>query len=101
MANEKRLIDGDKLRGLKYEKVKFSDYKEGWNDAIDTILTEVFSPSVDAVEVVHARWKYYHKQNKAVCTNCSFERDLDANFGKAVSCPHCGAKMDGDGNGTL
>lgn len=38
-------------------------------------------------------WKYYHKQNKAVCTNCSFERDLDANFGKAITCPNCGAYM--------
>ena len=38
-------------------------------------------------------WKYYHKQNKAVCTSCSFERDLDANFGKAIACPNCGAKM--------
>ncbi|EGC8431303.1 hypothetical protein H9185_001182 [Listeria monocytogenes] len=53
-------------------------------------------PSVDAVEVVHGRWKYYHKQNIAVCTNCSFERDLDANFGTAISCPNCGAKMDGE-----
>lgn len=39
------------------------------------------------------RWKYYHKQNKAVCTVCSFERDLDANFGKAIACPNCGAYM--------
>ena len=38
-------------------------------------------------------WKYYHKQNKAVCTSCSFERDLDANFGKAIACPNCGAYM--------
>ena len=38
-------------------------------------------------------WKYYHKQNKTVCTSCSFERDLDANFGKAIACPNCGAKM--------
>ena len=38
-------------------------------------------------------WKYYHKQNKAVCTSCSFERDLDANFGKAIAYPNCGAKM--------
>ena len=38
-------------------------------------------------------WKYYHKQNKAVCTICSFERDLDANFGKAIACPNCGAYM--------
>lgn len=39
-------------------------------------------------------WKYYHKQNKAVCTSCNFERDLDVNFGKAIACPNCGAKMD-------
>lgn len=39
-------------------------------------------------------WKYYHKQNKAVCTSCNFERDLDANFGKAIACPNCGAKID-------
>ena len=41
-----------------------------------------------------SNWKYYHKQNKAVCTSCSFERDLDDNFGKAIACPNCGAKMD-------
>ena len=39
------------------------------------------------------RWKYFRKQNIAVCTNCSFERDLDANFGKAIACPNCGAYM--------
>ena len=44
-------------------------------------------------------WKYYHKQNKAVCTSCSFERDLDDNFGKAIACPNCGAKMDGVDDG--
>ena len=38
-------------------------------------------------------WKYYHKQNKAVCTSCGFERDLDTNFGKAITCPYCGACM--------
>ena len=38
-------------------------------------------------------WKYYHKQNIAVCTNCGFERNLDENFGRAVSCPNCGAYM--------
>lgn len=55
-------------------------------------------PAADVAPVVHGRWKYYHKQNKAVCAHCSFERDLDENFGAAISCPNCGAKMDG-GNG--
>jgi hypothetical protein len=52
------------------------------------------APAADVEPVRPGRWKYYHKQNKAVCTNCSFERDLDANFGRAISCPNCGAKMD-------
>lgn len=52
-------------------------------------------PAADVAPVVHARWKYYHKQNKAVCTRCSFERDLDENFGAAISCPNCAAMMDG------
>ena len=51
-------------------------------------------PAADVAPVRHGRWKYYHKQGKAVCTNCSFERDVDANFGRAVACPNCGAKMD-------
>lgn len=52
-------------------------------------------PTIDPKSLVrHGMWKYYHKQNKAVCTNCSFERDLDVNFGAAISCPHCGAVMD-------
>ena len=53
-------------------------------------------PIVDAVEVVHGRWKYYKKEGIAVCTECSFERKLDDDFGAAVSCPNCGAKMDGE-----
>ena len=43
--------------------------------------------------VVQSQWKYFRKQNAAVCLNCSFERDLDANFGAAVACPNCGALM--------
>lgn len=61
--------------------------------AAEQLLDEI--PAADVAPVVHGRWKYYHKQNKAVCTHCSFERDLDENFGAAISCPNCGAKMDG------
>lgn len=50
-------------------------------------------PTIDAVPVVHGEWKYYKKQGIAVCTHCSFERNLDDNFGKAVACPNCGADM--------
>ena len=52
-------------------------------------------PAADVAPVRHGKWRYYHKQNIAVCTECGFERNLDENFGRAVSCPNCGAKMDG------
>lgn len=51
------------------------------------------APTADVAPVRHGMWKYYRKQNIAVCTDCGFERDLDANFGRAVSCPNCGAYM--------
>lgn len=53
-------------------------------------------PAAEVALVVHGRWKYYHKQGIAVCTSCSFERKLDDNFGRAISCPNCGAVMGGD-----
>ena len=58
---------------------------------LNMFVTNLLSHGVTVQE--HGNWKYYHKQNKAVCTSCSFERDLDANFGKAIACPNCGAKM--------
>lgn len=68
--------------------IERSYWTEGAYERVERI------PAADVVPVVHGRWEYYHKQNKAVCTNCSFERDLDADFGRAVGCPNCWAKMD-------
>ena len=64
----------------------FEQFQELMRDAADYIANGVTVQEC-------GNWKYYHKQNKAVCTSCSFERDLDANFGKAIACPNCGAKM--------
>lgn len=66
--------------------------------AVITQLNAVWvmsQPTIKAEPVLHGQWKYYHKKNIAVCTNCSFGRNLDINFGKAITCPNCGAKMDG------
>lgn len=63
-------------------------------DLIDYIYNIIGEqPTIDAVPVVRAEWKYYKKQGIAVCTHCSFERFLDDSFGKAVACPNCGADM--------
>ena len=94
MAYENRLIDCEQAKRATYEEIFWTESEQA---VVRNFLAKL--PRVDAVEVVHGRWKYYHKQNIAVCTNCSFERNLDADFGKAVSCPNCGAKMDGGDEG--
>lgn len=50
-------------------------------------------PLIDDAPVVHGRWKYGTRA--AVCSECGFERHLDDNYGRAIACPNCGAKMDG------
>lgn len=81
----------EKLIDLFYDNNVWCDQKiEGLADDVMYIIDN----GVTVQE--RGNWKYYHKQNKAVCTNCSFERDLDANFGKAIACPNCGARMDLD-----
>ena len=66
-----------------------------YTSIVETMIDVRHMPTIDCEPVTHSKWKYYHKQNKAVCMACSFERDLDENFGAAVCCPNCGAKMDG------
>lgn len=79
------IIDG----GFKWHNYCYESGEQLNNDEIASYL---ISHGVTVQEC--SNWKYYHKQNKAVCTSCNFERDLDANFGKAIACPNCGAKMD-------
>ena len=72
--------------------VELIEYARYWgSNTSEEIADHLISNGVTVQEC--GNWKYYHKQNKAVCTSCSFERDLDANFGKAIACPNCGAYM--------
>ena len=83
-------MDGYINRGEAIEAVKHA-----WAKGIEPSQYIEVIPAADVAPVVHGRWRSFHKQNIAVCTECSFERDLDTNFGRAVNCPNCGAKMDG------
>lgn len=100
-----RLIDADALLN-EINELKKSPWYNGENgnyerlvrsDAIGIVVDLCIkqAPTLDYAPVRQSKWKYYHKQNRAVCMSCSFERDLDENFGAAVCCPNCGAKMDG------
>ena len=75
-----------------------------------TILGEVIDmlraePTVDAVEVVHGRWKptMFGNLRIATCSACGEKQGLyiGGRIPNYNYCPNCGAKMDGDGNGAL
>lgn len=54
-------------------------------------------PTVDAVPVVHGKWKYSFKEYLATCKNCSYEHYLGTYYQYATNfCPNCGARMDGE-----
>ena len=103
MANEKRLIDAnalmdefrkhmverfDRERCFTEENCKVCDPGCLWRKKI------MVAPTVDAVEVVHARWENV-QNGKGCCSNCN---RLDSIDSLATYCRYCGAIMDGDGN---
>ena len=106
MANEKRLIDANKVINSMQKCLDEEPNKKGsvayfaFESIIECLKLE---PTVDAVEVKHGRWERveefefisgeyvttgYH------CDKCGFYYKKKSNY-----CPNCGAKMDGDGNG--
>ena len=119
MENEKRLIDAKELaekiyeirfraNGIRNGKTLLLEFAEKYRDEILRIICK--APTVDAVEVVHARWLDYQGKTIAegeknyywTCSNCKKtlkfedypislnEEDFPLNY-----CPNCGAKMDG------
>ena len=57
------------------------------------------APAADVAPVRHGRWKLLVSGN-GVCSVCHFTTVHVWDFDSSLSyCPHCGAMMDGDGNG--
>ena len=122
MANEKRLDlinKWDVVNKLSQLQNQYNFYKNEWDaDVLYRRIVELEigigkTPTVDAVEVVHARWRWgYNSMNHygAWCAECECgweDKGTDDDFirvqGLVIAhkyCPNCGAQMDGDGNGT-
>ena len=104
MATEKLLIDAN---ALKKQKTILWDEALGYSECV---LVENIdeAPTVDAVEVVHGRWKarpcYKPDRNGRSVKYCDLYYCSECGTGQPIVppfnyCPNCGAKMDGDVNG--
>ena len=89
MANKKRLIDANALeKMLNNESIRHASDKGKMFKMIKD------SPTVDAVEVVHAYWKG-DEPGDWHCSHCG-EYAADGGYEQTNYCPNCGAKMDGE-----
>jgi hypothetical protein len=93
-----RLIDADKLLDV-YERNSITDIITVCDKTVRQHLKD--APTIDAVPVVHAQWRYkvayaahVNVTNIIYCTACGkgFHRIEGENFN---FCPNCGARMDG------
>ena len=119
MENEKRLIDADaEIEAIKKYACEDCESYNGircracWAD--DLIGWIEGAPKVDAVEVVHGRNETkQHPVDEFICSVCGYVchethkyvydedgEDWSMYEFEFKYCPNCGAKMDGDGDGT-
>ena len=87
MANEKRLIDANRL----LEELR-KHRKPGYGYAT---MEVGLAPTVDAVEVVHGQWELYPSSMYRRCSVCKMEYDRPKFNVRANYCPNCGADMRG------
>ena len=111
MANEKRLIDANALDEKCRRQMACVWNKivapASWAEAYEEFLGDIGdAPTVQAVEVVHGRWKAHKPDCRGyavgfICSCCGHITYADYSMKECVYnyCPNCGAKMDGDGNG--
>ena len=103
MATEKQLIDRKWILGEIehdigcYEIEKLTPDDNLYVELKDVVKLICAAPTVDAVEVVHGYWEKGKKPNwqMPMCSACKAQATTRSSY-----CPHCGAKMDGDGNGS-
>ena len=99
MATEKRLIDAN---ALKIHRM----HNAGANHPLDVAYRKDIdnAPTVEAVEVVHGRWGAFEvfpgaaSLNGYPCSVCG--NRVPSTLYNLNYCPNCGAKMDGDNDGT-
>lgn len=88
--NKRRLIDANELKAKAHHTDCIGEDLAVWASDIDEAHT------VDAVPVVHGRWRRFINgdgEYKYLCGVC--EKVVTYEMGGSNYCPNCGAKMDG------
>ena len=92
-------------RYIDAEKIDFSPLKDDFDRSRAKVII-MGQPTADVAEVKHGEWLYRHEHAtyschsiRIVCNECNhyFARLDGENF---KYCPNCGAKMDGQKEGT-
>ena len=97
MASEERLIDAGDL----WSDIMMLPHNGDMVSSEEVERAIMDAPTVDAAEVVHARWENGH------CMNCGVKQDVISigfsctgrtviNYRHTRFCHDCGAKMDGE-----
>ena len=102
MEDNKRLIDV--IYAL--QQIEVGENENGGQFQTDSSHIKDFLnvlPTVDAVEVVHARWERFEEISGNIGLSCSACGWKDYHHGRYKGnwlnyCPLCGAKMDGEKN---
>ena len=81
------------MRLIDLDNVKTMDFPSYEMDGLDVIRHLNTLPTVDAVPVVHGRWRYYSTTMQE-CSEC--QRHTARH--KFKYCPHCGAIMEDKNN---
>ena len=98
MKNKKKLIYADDLKNLVNTDInRMYAFRLDGVGPLSRFLDQIDQqPAVDAVEVVHGRWKKSNYHGFLCCSECK-DVYIDKTWfggGKWNYCPNCGAKMD-------
>lgn len=88
-----RLIDADVVQSI-------ADNELYVNDASIVQFVLSHTPTIDAMPIVHGKWEATiievsdrtFRTGAPHCSLCGCQA-----YNRTIFCPHCGAKMDGDG----
>ena len=94
------MIDENKLKEQMFALVEQIGDERLHIDAVVHLIDD--APAVDAVPAIHGKWQTNRLDDAyCVCTVCKKVTRIPRYVGGMLYayCPHCGARMDGKGNG--